>query len=93
MRHSKSYGCFIPIGYPNALQRGKGFTGGEVGIHGPDRRLQWLGGAVNWFDTTDGCVGVATDSDVLKIGWWIRASSAKFIVLDDSHELERNENK
>src|SRR6187455_15135 len=55
-RASKKYGTFVPIGFPLPEQRRRGYTGGDVGVHGPDRRVRWLGGLVNTFDTTDGCV-------------------------------------
>ncbi|MCG5052510.1 MAG: L,D-transpeptidase family protein [Myxococcales bacterium] len=82
IRRSKPYGWFIPIGYPTPMQRQLGYTGGAVGVHGPDRRVRWLGGAVNWFDTTDGCVGLAHDEDVQRIGAWAKASQAKVIRLE-----------
>ena len=81
IRHSRDYGWFIPIGYPTPLQRKRGYTGNSVGLHGPDRRLRWLGRAVNWFDTTDGCVGLASDDVVLRISNWINANRATVIRL------------
>src|ERR1700690_433470 len=37
------YGTFIPIGYPTDEQKKKGYTGGDVGVHGPPRWVKWLG--------------------------------------------------
>ncbi len=34
-RPSKRFFIFIPIGYPSEKQRVNGFTGGDVGVHGP----------------------------------------------------------
>jgi murein L,D-transpeptidase YafK len=34
-RKSTKFGLFIPVAYPTAEQRGKGFTGGDIGVHGP----------------------------------------------------------
>ncbi len=80
-RVSKQYGIFIPIGYPTAEQRKKGFTGGAVGVHGPDRRAKWLGRLVNTFDTSDGCVGLAKDEEMKRIAEWLRTAKARTIEL------------
>jgi murein L,D-transpeptidase YafK len=80
-RASAKYGTFIEIGYPTAEQRREGYTGGAVGVHGPERRLTWLGRVNNWLDTTDGCIGLATDSEMKRIADWITASNAKRILL------------
>jgi murein L,D-transpeptidase YafK len=80
-RVSKRYGMFIPIGYPTAEQRKQGFTGGSVGVHGPDRRVRWLGRLVNTFDSSDGCVGLAKDEEMDRIAKWLRATKARTIEL------------
>ncbi|MDB4973702.1 MAG: ErfK/YbiS/YcfS/YnhG family protein [Myxococcaceae bacterium] len=80
-RKSTRYGMFIPIGYPTAAQKRDGLTGSGVGVHGPDRRLRWLRSWVNAFDTTDGCVGIATDEEMASLAAWVRAHSAKRIDL------------
>jgi hypothetical protein len=79
-RRSDRYGLFIPIGYPTAGERRRGYTGGSVGVHGPDRRVRWLGHLVNTFDTTNGCVGVATDQEMEQVASWIRRTHAATIV-------------
>lgn len=56
-------------------------TGGSVGVHGPDRRVRWLGRLVNTFDTTDGCVGLATDREMDEIVAWLQRTKAGRIVL------------
>lgn len=81
MRSSRRYGWFIPIGYPSIQQKRMGFTGGAVGIHGPDRRVAWLGKVVNWLDTTDGCIGLAYDNDVKKVGSWALMTKARRVRL------------
>lgn len=67
---SRDFHVFIPIGYPTPEQRRAGLTGSAVGIHGPHRRVRWLGPLVNLFDTTDGCVGVATDEEIDRVAAW-----------------------
>jgi hypothetical protein len=80
-RASNRYGTFVPIGYPTEQQRRRGYTGSSVGVHGPDRRVRWLGHLVNTFDSTDGCVGVATDQEMTTIADWIRRTRASVIIL------------
>ena len=69
------------ISTPTTDQRKRGMTGGAVGVHGPDRRVRWLGAWVNTFDTTDGCIGVATDSEMRRVSRWARDHRAREIVI------------
>ena len=41
-RPSSRFGTFIPIGYPTQEQISKGYTGGDIGVHGPYRFLSGL---------------------------------------------------
>jgi murein L,D-transpeptidase YafK len=78
-RKSNRFGMFIPIGYPTAEERQRGYTGGDVGVHGPHRWLRWLGSLVNTFDSSDGCIGLATDAEMGQVGDWVRQSHAQTI--------------
>lgn len=69
---SRDFGTFIPIAYPTPAQMRAGYTGSAVGVHGPGRRVVWLGRLVNVFDTTDGCVGLATDGEMRQVASWVR---------------------
>lgn len=80
-RPSAEYGTFIPIKYPTSEQRALGYTGSAVGVHGPNRDLRWLGGLINVFDTTDGCVGLATDEETGAIAAWVTNKNAAIIEL------------
>ena len=80
-RKSQRYGTFIPIGYPTPEQQKRGFTGGSIGVHGPERLVRWMGSLVNTFDSTSGCVGIATDDEMAKIAAWVKAASVKTIEL------------
>lgn len=80
-RPSNRYGTFIPIGYPTDEQRRLGYTGSAVGVHGPGRWVKWLGSLVNTFDSSDGCVGVARDSEIDTIARWVSAAPARTIEL------------
>ena len=79
---SAAYGTFIPVGYPTEEQRRLGFTGSAIGVHGPARGARWLGSWVNFFDTTDGCVGIATDAEMRRIADFTRAHRSRRIVIE-----------
>lgn len=78
-RKSQRFGTFIPIGFPTDEQRRQGYTGSAVGVHGPHRWVRWLGRLVNTFDSSDGCLGVATDKEIEDIAAWTRRSRASTI--------------
>ena len=78
-RRSERFGTFIPIGYPTAEQRKAGYTGDDVGVHGPRRYLRWLGRLNNVFATTAGCVGVATDDEIDAIATWVTTNEVRRI--------------
>jgi len=80
-RASTRFGLFIPIGYPSPQQAAQGYTGDAIGIHGPHRVVRWLGYLVNVFDTTSGCVGVATDHDMSEIAAFARQHRARRITI------------
>jgi hypothetical protein len=80
-RKSERFGIFIPIGYPTPEQRQRGYIGGDVGVHGPHRFVRWLGSLVNTFDSSDGCVGLATDAEIERIAAWVKAADARAIEL------------
>jgi hypothetical protein len=71
-RASLRFGTFIPIGYPTAEQRRRGFTGKAVGIHGPERRASWLGAVSTWLDWTAGCVATGTDDEIARVAAFVR---------------------
>jgi len=80
-RPSSRYGTFIPIGYPTEEQRKQGYTGSAVGVHGPARWVKWLGSLVNTFDSSDGCVGLARDSEIDTIARWVSTDGVRIIEL------------
>ncbi len=75
-RPSARWGTFIPIGYPTDEQRRRGFTGSDVGIHGPERRLRWLGPINAWLDWTAGCVAVPDDRALARVAAAARRGGA-----------------
>lgn len=80
-RPSSQFGIFIPVGYPTLEQMTKGFTGGDVGVHGPSRIFKWLGRFNTWIDWTQGCIAVGTDKEISEIAQWVREQHGNMIVI------------
>lgn len=71
-RGSSRFGTFVPVAYPTPEQRTQGYTGADVGIHGPDRRFRWARWVNAWFDWTAGCIALATDDEVDVVADWVQ---------------------
>jgi hypothetical protein len=56
--------------------------GRAIGVHGPAREVRWMGRLVNTFDTTEGCVGLATDDEVRAIADFVVKRGGSTILLD-----------
>ena len=56
-----------------------GYTGGDIGVHGPHRWVRWLGSLVNTVDSSDGCVGLDTDDEINTIADWVKKVRARTI--------------
>jgi murein L,D-transpeptidase YafK len=82
-RPSASFHTFIPVGYPTPQQRRRGYTGGDVGVHGPARGFEHLPSAANTsVDWTLGCVAVGSDEQIDRIARWVRAKRVTKIVIE-----------
>lgn len=71
-RASTQFGLFIPIDYPTREQAAQGFTGGEVGIHGPPRGLAEPDYPTTAVDWTRGCIATGMDVDIGVIAEFVR---------------------
>lgn len=71
-RPSTEFLLFIPVGYPTAEQRRAGYTGGDIGIHGPKRSVAWLGRLANWKDWTRGCIAINSEDDIREVAGWVQ---------------------
>jgi len=80
-RPSGKFRLFIPIGYPNAEQSSKGYSGGNIGIHGPHRGSLWLGKDSSKVDWTHGCIAVGTDEDILTVAQWVKDQGVKKVII------------
>ena len=70
-RASARYGTFIPIDYPTAEQTALGYTGRDLGIHGPPRNWKDVAAATA-LDWTTGCIATGTDEEVERVARFVR---------------------
>lgn len=81
-RPSKKFGTFIALGYPTAEQSRKGYTGGDIGIHGPARGFGWAGRLNVSVDWTQGCIALASDTEILQLASWVRRKQPKLVHIE-----------
>lgn len=74
-RRSTRYHVFIPVDYPTAEQRRAGYSGSDVGIHGPHLAFALLRHATVWPDWTRGCIAVGTRAEIEQVAAWVRRYS------------------
>jgi murein L,D-transpeptidase YafK len=80
-RPSARFHLFLPVAYPSPEQRSRGYTGSDIGIHGPHAAFSWLGHATVWINWTEGCIAVATRSEIQQIARWVRETGATQILI------------
>jgi murein L,D-transpeptidase YafK len=80
-RPSAEFVLFIPVGYPTAEQRREGFTGGDIGIHGPKKTWSWAGRLANLIDWTRGCIAVNRSEDIQAIAAWVTRHQPTHVAL------------
>lgn len=80
-RPSNRFFTFIPVGYPTPEQKKIGFTGSDVGVHGPFRYLSWLGSLNTWIDWTNGCIAVGSANEISEIAEWVRNAKITSITI------------
>ena len=78
-RDSDRFYKFIPILYPTKKQIREGYTGGDIGIHGPDKHFSWLYKLNTWVNWTNGCIALSSEKEVSEIIDWIDQNNALFI--------------
>lgn len=80
-RKSNQFKVFIPILYPTPKQRAAGYTGRDVGIHGPTQSstlLNWLG---NLPGATRGCVAVGKNNQIDYVANWVKANPGTKVLI------------
>jgi murein L,D-transpeptidase YafK len=81
-RESSRFHIFIPIAYPTKDQRELGYTGRDIGIHGPTRLFKWAGRLNTWFNWTEGCIAVGSDREIDEIAAWVQDKSVRSVIIE-----------
>ena len=80
-RKSREFKTFIPIHYPTSKQRAAGYTGRDVGIHGPTQSSI----LVNWLNhlpsATHGCVALANNNYIDYVARWVKTNPGAKILI------------
>ncbi|MDP3706242.1 MAG: L,D-transpeptidase family protein [Legionellaceae bacterium] len=80
-RKSTQFDIFIPILYPTAKQLASGYTGRDVGIHGPTQSsslFRWMTSLPN---STRGCIAVGKNDYIEYVANWIKANPGTKILI------------
>ena len=81
-RKSNQFKVFIPILYPTSKQLAAGYTGRDVGIHGPTQSVSWLSWLNNLPYSTRGCVAVGKNNHIEYVASWVKANpGAKVLII------------
>jgi murein L,D-transpeptidase YafK len=81
-RKSNQFKVFIPIMYPTTKQRAAGYSGRDVGIHGPTQSSNLLGLFNNLPYSTRGCIAVGKNNYIEYVANWVKANpGAKVLII------------
>ncbi|ARB90682.1 L,D-transpeptidase family protein [Legionella longbeachae] len=81
-RKSNQFKVFIPILYPTTKQRAAGYTGRDVGIHGPTQSSNSFGWLNNLPYSTRGCIAVGKNNYIDYVANWVKANpGAKVLII------------
>ncbi|MBA2649594.1 MAG: L,D-transpeptidase family protein [Legionella sp.] len=81
-RTSSKYKIFIPILYPTAKQVAAGYTGRDVGIHGPNAAPSLFGWLNHLPYSTRGCIAVGKNNYIQNVANWVKANpSTKILII------------
>ncbi len=81
-RKSNQFKTFIPILYPTTKQVAAGYTGRDVGIHGPTQSSSWVRGLNNLPSATHGCIAVGNNNYIEYVANWVKANpGAKILII------------
>lgn len=73
-RKSSQFKVFIPIMYPTSRQLAAGYTGRDVGIHGPTQSSKVFGWLNNLPSATRGCIAVGKNNYIEYVANWVKSN-------------------
>lgn len=80
-RKSNQFKVFIPIQYPTSDQRAAGYTGRDVGLHGPTQSFGLLGWLSNLPSATRGCIAVGRNNHIEYVANWVKANPGTKVLI------------
>ncbi len=81
-RKSNQFKVFIPIIYPTHKQLAAGYTGRDVGIHGPTQSFKVFSWLNNLPYSTRGCIAVGKNNYIEYVANWVKANpSSKVLII------------
>ena len=81
-RKSNQFKVFIPILYPTTKQLAAGYTGRDVGIHGPTQSSPLLSWINNLPGSTRGCIAVGKNNHIEYVANWVKSNpGAKVLII------------
>lgn len=81
-RKSNQFKVFIPILYPTTKQLAAGYTGRDVGIHGPTQSFSLFGLLNNLPGSTRGCIAVGKNNHIEYVANWVKTNpGAKVLII------------
>ncbi|MBA2652959.1 MAG: L,D-transpeptidase [Tatlockia sp.] len=78
-RKSTQFKVFIPILYPTSKQSAEGYTGRDVGIHGPTQ--SWLSWLNNLPNATLGCIAVGKNNYIEYVANWVKTNPGTKVLI------------
>ncbi|KTD29395.1 MULTISPECIES: L,D-transpeptidase family protein [Legionella] len=80
-RKSTQFKVFIPILYPTSQQLAAGYTGRDVGIHGPAQSSHLFTWLNNLPSATRGCIAVGKNNYIEYVANWVKANPGTQILI------------
>ncbi len=80
-RKSAQFKVFIPILYPTSRQLAAGYTGRDVGIHGPTQSSNSLSWLNHLPSATRGCVAVGKNDYIEYVANWVKTNAGTKILI------------
>ena len=80
-RNSNQFKVFIPILYPTTKQLAAGYTGRDVGIHGPMQSSSLFGWLNNLPSATRGCIAVGKNNHIEYVANWVKANPGTKVLI------------
>jgi murein L,D-transpeptidase YafK len=80
-RKSTQFKVFIPILYPTPRQLAAGYTGRDVGIHGPTQSSGLFSWLSNLPYATRGCIAIGRNNNIEYVANWVKANPGTKVLI------------